>query len=98
MAEGIVSGIGEKSFTVLVIDYSFESRLFIDKMHNVESTYDEKEKTLVLRHRPHTAESKGCYHEFSEMTVSLMSRVWVRLSADMTPPITVKVDLVSRIA
>lgn len=98
ITEGIVSGIGEKSFTVLVLDYSFESRIFIDKMHNVDSTFDEKEKTLVLRHRPHNAESKGCFHEFSELTISLMSRVQVRLTADMKPPISTKVDLVNGMA
>ena len=96
-ADAVVIGIGEKSFTVLVMDYSFDCRLFVDNMHNVESTYDAKTRSLSLTHNPHASNSQQSPHNFLQITNTLMSKVRVKLSANMKPPISVRVDFVGAI-
>ena len=52
-AKAVVIGVGEKSFSVLVLEYSLQARIFLDKIEWVSqelSSFDEKTKTLTLRH------------------------------------------------
>jgi exoribonuclease R len=46
--EGVVVGIGEKSFTVLISNIYVEERFFIDKMPGVQSTFDKDNSVLTL--------------------------------------------------
>lgn len=93
VTEGVVIGIGEKSFTVLVSKYSFEERVFIDKMDDVEAQYNEQDKRLTL-YRGTSKRHDNCIHEFSLLHISLLTKVRIRLSANTKPPISVRVEFI----
>jgi exoribonuclease R len=86
----VVIGIGEKSFTVLIEKYGFESRIFVDEMANVQSSYDSDMKTIALTN----VAAGGGIHKFGSMQVSLLAKVVVHLSAKSKPPIDISVQLV----
>jgi hypothetical protein len=110
-SEGIVVGMAEKSFTVLVLAFSLEARIFIDKIGvgsggggsgngnkqreggSVTGRYDEENKTLTLiNSQPGASSVSGQVISFSSMELRMMSRVAVYLSANTSPPISVRVD------
>lgn len=86
----VVIGIGEKSFTVLVEKYGFESRLFVDEMSDIISTYDKATKTLTLSNKKHVKTMQT----FDKIDICVLSRVIVYLSAKSKPPIDLSVQLV----
>jgi DIS3-like exonuclease 2 len=85
--EAVVIGVGEKSFSVLVLEYSVQSRIFLDKTEELslpESTYHSGTQTLTLHHK-----KTGM-----QVEVTYMSRVLVRVYASTSPPpISVNVAL-----
>jgi DIS3-like exonuclease 2 len=112
---GVVIGIGEKSFTVLVPDYALRERIFVDKIdgftsefcnetrrilltpsnHSHKDSHDRHEspeKTLHPNKQTTVAESKAHHHAFE---IGVMSRVRLSLTATTTPPIAVKVNLLT---
>jgi len=112
VTDGVVIGLGEKTFTVLVSDAygGSQARMFVDEMEGVTCSYDKGSKTLVLlkeggassgvsegRNRARGSGScggRGCELAFTSMSIQLMSRVRVRLSAKESVPIDIRVALV----
>jgi DIS3-like exonuclease 2 len=112
VTEGIVVGMAEKSFTVLILPFSLEARIYIDKIGVVDrgggggrdredspvtGSYDVENKVLTLvNSKPSTGPSSAggrCGNiAFTSMQLRLMSPVAVYLSADTSPPISVRVD------
>ena len=87
MAEAVVIGIGEKSFSVLVLQFSLQARIFVDKIDCVsqpDAKYDSDSQELTLRHNDSGKELKVTY-----MTPMLV-RVYAKVNP---PPITVEVML-----
>lgn len=109
-SEGVVVGMAEKSFTVLILAFSLEARIFIDKIgvdvsgagsgnkhtHReggaVSGRYDEENKTLTLINSQPGISVNGQTISFSSIELRMMSRVAVYLSANTSPPISVRVD------
>ena len=86
-AEAVVIGVGEKSFSVLVLEFSLQMRIFLDKTDVIsqpDSVYAADTQVLTLRHKV----------TGKELAVTYMTRVLVRVYARATPPpITVQVEL-----
>jgi DIS3-like exonuclease 2 len=107
-SEGIVVGMAEKSFTVLILPFSLEARIFIDKIGvadskqreggSVTGRYNEENKTLMLVNSQPGASVKGQAVSFSSMELCMMSRVAVYLSANTSPPISVRVDFLGPVS
>jgi exoribonuclease R len=57
--EAIVIGMGEKSFTLLIPEYSMEARMFIDNMPSVAASYEPQSRTMTLRRSGNRAEHNG---------------------------------------
>ena len=90
--EAIVIGIGEKSFTVLVVQYGIESRIFVDDMKDTLSSYDTDSKTITLIHTEHP----DSIQKFDKMEISTLSHVVVHLSSVNRPNLDLLVQLVGQ--
>ena len=88
--EAIVTSIGQTTFTVFIEKYGLETKLFVDEMKCVESTYSPDTKTITLTNRP----SESTVQTFCSMNVSILTKVKVRLSTKEKPPIDLLVQLV----
>ena len=86
----VVIGIGEKSFSVLIEKYGFESRLFVEEMNGVISSYDGATKTMTLTNK----KTDKTMQTFDKIDICVLSRVIVNLSAKSKPPIDLSVQLV----
>ena len=99
-ADAVVIGVGDKSFSVLVTCLGEEFRLFIDEMENMTCHFDKEKHLLVLKKAATPSQSNRAKItlpntlEFSEMTVTILSKVVVYLSATPTPPLDVRCSLV----
>ena len=103
-ANGHVTGIGEKSFTVFCPEYGVDDRLFVDNMAYTRSDYDTSTKTLILTRTaptpttppPHgrAAERPDTLIFTGSMEIKLLSPVVVQLSAKTSPPVDVQMTLV----
>lgn len=87
MAEAVVIGVGEKSFSVLVLEFSLQARIFVDKIDVVslnDSNFDVDSQELTLVH----------HQTGKQLKLTYMTPVRVRVYACVTPPpITVEVML-----
>lgn len=105
---GIVIGVGEKSFTVLVPEYGVQDRIMVDEMPGVTADFDLTRRSLRL-HRstadPETGRAPEAVNNsrrtpntltfVGDLTLGIMSEVMVHLSAKMAPPpIDVRISLV----
>jgi DIS3-like exonuclease 2 len=116
-SEGIVVGMAEKSFTVLILPFSLEARIYIDKIGvwdrgggggngrereggAVTGAYDEENKVLNLVNSKPAPRTRNGEREitFTSMQLRLMSPVAVYLSADTSPPISVRVDFIGPVS
>jgi hypothetical protein len=142
VTEAVVIGIGDKSFTGLILDFSLDERFYIDRIEGVDAEYIEEERKHILTRRPPSAlplpgapqgaqgnqqqqgqgrggqerggqgrgrgnaampapgrghgqgqRPGGVQCNFARMEITLMSKVMVRLTANTTPPISVRVEL-----
>ena len=89
--DGIIIGIGDKSFTVLVNSKygGNQVRIFIDEMVGIGCSYDKTSKALIL-----TNPTANAFYEFDSIDVKLMSKVKLYLTAKEKVPIDVHVDVV----
>jgi hypothetical protein len=92
--EGIVIKLGEKSFTIYIESFSFQSRMFIDSMNGVESSFDVESNTLTLTNHSTPGSSTA---QYAQIKVSLMTRLRLHLTATRSAPIDVKIDIVDSI-
>lgn len=86
-SEAVVIGMGEKFFSVLLLEFSLQMRIFLDKsecLSQEASSYSADTQVLSLRHK----------ETGKELQVTYMTRVLVRVYASASPPpITVNVAL-----
>ena len=89
--DGVVIGIGDKSFTVLINSKygGNQVRVFVDEMKGIESSFDKSSKTITL-----TNPTANSFYEFNNMEVKLMTKVKLYLTAKEKVPIDVHVDVV----
>ena len=94
-SDAVVIGIGEKSFTVLILELGIEMRLFVDQMDYVTSSYEKEAQkmTLVYQNSSSKSSSKRTA-EYDKLVIGLMSPIVVHISAKETPPIDIRVTIV----
>ena len=99
--DAIVIDIGAKSFTVLLLNYGFDVRLFVNNMPNVEATYEEKKNTLLLMNGAKTAPGKVAVEgtlQFGYIEIVMLKRLKIMLTAKKTAPIDVEAHLVGELS
>lgn len=85
--EAVVISIGAKSFTVHVPRLGMSSRVYLDKIPDIATTFNDVERTL------HLTASSGVTHKWTEATIKMFARVHVRCSvANKTGPIQVEIE------
>jgi len=96
--DAIVIGVGEKSFTVLILELGIEMRLFVDQMDGITSSFDKENQKITLVSSSSSSSSskssKGRSPEFDRLVIGLMSPVVVYVSAKETPPIDIRVTVI----
>lgn len=70
--EAIVFSMGEKSFTVHVPRLGLTSRLYLDKILDVTSTFDKEEGVIKLH------ASSNATHGWTSATIKILSKILVR--------------------
>lgn len=91
--EAVVISMGAQSFTVNVPKLGLTSRLFLDKIPNVNATYNEVEGVLEL----HSASTAN--HNWTTASIKILSKIVVRCTvADKTGPIETHLDFIRPVA
>lgn len=99
--EGVVIGIGNKSFSVLVPKYGLYERIFVDDIDGYSAEFSEALHALQFN-RVAGSQPSSIVNSSSELnnsqevdyfTIRLMSRVKVRLTIKQHPPIDIKMNL-----
>ena len=92
--DAVVIGIGEKSFTVLILELGIEMRLFVDQMDDVTASFDKGAQKITLVYQNSSAKkSNKKTPEYDKLVIGLMSPVVVHVSAKETPPIDIRVTV-----
>ena len=89
--EAVVTSVGQTTFTVFILKYGFESKLFVDEMKYVESTCDREAKTISLTNRPFQGRTIQTFHT---MDISILTKVKIHLSTREKPPLDLYVQLI----
>merc|ERR1711916_134797 len=84
-----VIGIGERSFTVLIENYGIESRIYIDQLNNIESSFCSESKTITLCNM-----DCASMYTFSVMKIHLLVKLNVLLTTKTKPPLDIDVQLI----
>ena len=84
-----VIGIGERSFTVLIENYGIESRIYIDQLNKIESTFCSESKTITLCNM-----DCASMYTFSVMKIHLLVKLNVLLITKKKPPLDIDVQLI----
>lgn len=92
--EGIVIKLGEKSFTIYIEGFSYQSRFFIDSMKGVDSSFEEETKTIYLTNHETLGASN---RRFQQIRIGLMTRLRLHLTATNSAPIDINIDVVDSI-
>lgn len=83
----MVISTSEKSFTVNVPRLGVTSRVYLDKIPDIATTFDEVERTL------HLTASSRVTHQWAKATIKIFTRVHVRCSvADKAGPIQIELE------
>lgn len=83
----MVISIGEKSFTVNVPRLGITTHIFLDKIPDTVSTFDEAERTLVLQ------ATSTVTHTWVSATIKIMSKIFVRCAAAAKPgPVEIQLE------
>lgn len=85
--EAVVISIGALSFTVNVPRLAVTSRIYLDHIPDIATTFNEVENTLNL-----TA-SSSVTHDWSEATIKVFAKVQVRCTvSDKAGPIQIELE------
>ncbi|CAM9670655.1 unnamed protein product, partial [Discosporangium mesarthrocarpum] len=91
--EAVLVSIGEKSFTVLVVALGLNSRVYLDKIPDINAQFDGTAKALELQ-----ATSETTHSSWKRVVLKIFSRIIVRCTAKRVAPIDVQVDFVRPLA
>ena len=99
-AEATVVSVGQKAFTISVLQYGYDGLVYVDKMGvhgDVEPKLDEDAGVLYLRPGSATAAMEGAWPR-ANTSVTLFTRLLVRLVARNTVPISVGIEVLDELS